>query len=338
MLDIAAPRFISYAMAIAIQAFTVVVRNEAIVHRYPGGAEAFMMNVPNQTFCADHSLARVSFTNDQEASAFMDELESLGMRVSDGHDAVLCDAFDQKVSPACPWLSLGTYKEATIAWVTGEPVKTIVGPRDWDPEKSGPKLPDDEATRNAKAERDHASLKTLFQQAGQVITSHLRNPGSPVDPAASVGIQRAIEQLEIVLDRAEETWRIHWLLGKAWHALGKSEKARAALTRAYALEKNEPVIPRELCGILLELGQSAKAVEVAEAAVGDDPLSPELLGNLAVAYLIHGQTAAAQKTMQAALKQQPENEINLTLMSIFTEIAEGRRKQPKNLFELVGEE
>lgn len=326
-------------MAIAIEAFTVVLRNEAIVHRYPGGAEAFIMNVPNQTFCADSSLARVSFTDGEEASAFMEELESMGLSVSDGHDAVLCDAFDQKVSPPCPWLCLGTYKEATIAWINGENVRTVVGPRDWDPEKAGEKPAEDgEAAREAKAQREQATLDTIFQQAGHVITSNVRNPGSPVDKKSSVEIQRAIEQLEIVLDRSGENWRLLWLIGKGWHALGRCDKAMAVLSRAYEIEKNESVIPRELCGALLELGRSAEAVKTAEEAVGQDPLNPELLGNLAAAYLIHGNAQAAQKTMRAALKQQPQNEVNLTLMGIITEVAEGKRPQPKNLFELTGVE
>jgi tetratricopeptide (TPR) repeat protein len=323
-------------MAIAIERYTVVVRNEAIVHRYPGGAEAFMMNVPNPSYCSDHALTRVSFVSGQEAGDFLQELASLGMEVEDGQDAVVCDANEQTIEPSCQWLCLGSYKEATIAWIAGEQVKTIVGPRYWDPEHaSDPAKDGQEAFSAAKQLQEQATLAGLYRKAGGLITTHLRTPGAPVDLSASVDIQRAIEQLEIVLDRGEEVWRIHWLIGKGWHALGKSDKALVSLQRALALKGNDPVITRELCGILLELGQSQEAVRLAEETTGNDPLNAELLGNLSAAYLIDGQVTAAQKTVRVALKQAPDNQVNLTLSKLIDEVAEGSRPQPRSLFDLT---
>jgi hypothetical protein len=121
-------------MAIAIEAITVVVRNEAIQHRYPGGAEAFQMNVPNNTFCADDSLSCVSFMVESDAKVYFDELESMGLDISSGNDAVICDAFRQEIRPDCAWLQMGRYKQGTIAWIEGEEVRTIFGPPGWDPE------------------------------------------------------------------------------------------------------------------------------------------------------------------------------------------------------------
>jgi Flp pilus assembly protein TadD len=128
---------------------------------------------------------------------------------------------------------------------------------------------------------------------------------------------------------------MHWLIGKGWHALGNSNKALASLQRALALKGNDPVITRELCGILLELGQSREAVRLAEETTGNDPLNAELLGNLSAAYLIDGQITAAQKTARVALKQAPENQVNLTLSKLIDEVAEGSRPQPRSLFDLT---
>src|ERR1700761_2070961 len=101
-----------WSMAIAIEAFTVVVKNEAIEHRYPGGAETFRSNVPNRTFCADGALSRCSFMVEADAAAFLKELGSLGLSVEDGADAVICDAFHQEMRPECDWLQMGAYKKS----------------------------------------------------------------------------------------------------------------------------------------------------------------------------------------------------------------------------------
>lgn len=322
-------------MAIAIEAYTVVVRNEAIVHRYPGGAEAFMMNVPNKTFCADQSLARVSFTDDTEADAFLEELESLGLSVSDGQDAVLCDAAELKVSPSCPWLCLGTYKDAAIAWITGENVRTVVGPRDWDPEKAGGRnIEADEAFREHRAKQEAATLIKIQEQAGQTIIDRAREPGMPVNPRHAVELQRAIEQLETVLDRAGDNWMLQFLLGKAWQALGRNDHASDAMARALSLAKGEKILARELCAMQLDQGWVDNAVRTAETAVGDDPLDPDLLGSLAEAYLMQGGLTAAHKTLITALKQKPDHEENLSLMGRLVEIQEGRRARPATLAEL----
>ncbi|MCF7787627.1 MAG: tetratricopeptide repeat protein [Prosthecobacter sp.] len=346
-------------MAIAIEAFTVVVRNEAVQHRYPGGAEAFLMNVPNNTFCADDSLSRVDFMVESDAKMFFDELESLGLDMSGGKDAVICDAFHQEIRPDCDWLQMGKYKQGTIAWIEGEEVKTIIGPPGWDPEvqrlnyatieEAAKRLKylrnddnvqvfwDTVAEREVFVGRTQVPLDMLFQQAGAIVTANLRNPGSSPAPAeAAIELQRAIEMLETVVERAPDSWRAHWMLGKAWHALGKSELAFVSLSKAFELEKQESVIPRELCGICLELGRGNEAVRVSEHAIGLEPQNPELLGNLAIAHLIDGKHKEAETTIDAALKQNQNDPVNQALRRIITEVVKGRRTQPRNLFDLTG--
>lgn len=347
-------------MAIAIQAFTVVVRNEAIRGRYPGGEETFQANVPNQMFCSDGVLSRVSFMVDQDAVSFLNELGSLGLEVEDGADAVICDAIEGMTRPPCQWLQVGRYKKACIAWQRGEQVVSIVGPHGWNPDEEGISYAskeeaerrlrflrnegkvqvfwDSETEKEVYVGRTGPPLEELFEQAGAVVTSNLRNPGSPVDPSKAVELQRAIEMLEIIDDKAPGNWRVCWLLGKAWHALGRSERAHEWLGKAFEHEKEQTVIPRELSGVCLELGKGAEAVRISEHAVGFDPQSPELIGNLAVAYLIDGRIMEAEKTIQAALRRNAQDPVNQTLGRIIGEVAKGTRAAPKNLFQLTGVE
>ncbi len=193
------------------------------------------------------------------------------------------------------------------------------------------------AEREVFVGRTQVPLDMLFQQAGAIVTANLRNPGSSPAPAeAAIELQRAIEMLETVVERAPDSWRAHWMLGKAWHALGKSELAFVSLSKAFELEKQESVIPRELCGICLELGRGNEAVRVSEHAIGLEPQNPELLGNLAIAHLIDGKHKEAETTIDAALKQNQNDPVNQALRRIITEVVKGRRTQPRNLFDLTG--
>lgn len=345
-------------MAIAIEAFTVVVRNEALQGRYPGGEEAFQANVPNQTFCTDGALSRVSFMVDHDASAFLNNLGSLGLEIGKGDDAVICSAMDEKIRPWCDWVQFGRYKKACIAWLSGESVETIVGPHGWNPDDERlTYATKEEAKQRLRFLRDEGNvqvfwdtvsekevyvgrtgppLEELFEKAGPMVTANLRNPGAPVDTSKAVVLQRAIEMLEIIAEKAPGNWRVCWLLGKAWHALGHSDRAHAWLNQAFEHEKEETVIPRELSGICLELGRAAEAARVSEHAVGCEPDSPELIGNLAVAYLIDGRIKEAEMTIQAALRRNPKDQVNQTLQRLIAEVSKGRRAQPKNLFELTG--
>ncbi len=44
-------------MPVLIEALSVVIRADAIVEHYPGGAEQFMNDCPNNTLCADGEFA-----------------------------------------------------------------------------------------------------------------------------------------------------------------------------------------------------------------------------------------------------------------------------------------
>jgi tetratricopeptide (TPR) repeat protein len=83
--------------------------------------------------------------------------------------------------------------------------------------------------------------------------------------------------------------------------------------------------------VCLELRRFDESVAVAEAAVALDPSDVELLGNLSLSYLLAGRLEHARKAVDTALKIDPEDSINQIISRILSEIAEGRREQPKSL-------
>lgn len=345
-------------MAIVIEAFTVVVRTKAIRDHYRGGEEAFETRIPNQTFCSDGVLSRVDFMVEQDARVYLNELQRFGLKVEDGADAVLCRALDGSTHPACDWLQVGRYKKSCIAWEKGEQAESIVGPEGWNPdeerlvyatrEEAERRLRflrndgniqvfwDTVTEREVYVGRTGPSLQELLDKAGAVVTANLRNPGSPVDALNADALQEAIQMLTVIAENVPDNWRVLWLLGKAWHALGRSDRAYDWLKKAFDLEQGETVIPRELAGICLELGRGGEAVRISEHAVRSEPESGELIGNLALAYVIDGRLKEAEATIKTALQKDPSDTINQTLQKVIQEIAKGKRPKPKNLFDLTG--
>ena len=127
-------------MAVLIEGISVVVRRDAIDGKYPGGWAAFSESSPNNTFCADDSLARVGFMNPDDVRAYITMLERSGIRFQDEGRAVDCAVVDQGrgATTSVEWLSLGKVdiegREITIAWLGKEYDGGVAFPAGWNPE------------------------------------------------------------------------------------------------------------------------------------------------------------------------------------------------------------
>lgn len=66
-------------MAVLIEGYSVVIKGEEILRRWPGGWEQFKSDVPNKTMCADGELIRVGFMNYEDAMAYATTLEAAGI-------------------------------------------------------------------------------------------------------------------------------------------------------------------------------------------------------------------------------------------------------------------
>ena len=141
--------------------------------------------------------------------------------------------------------------------------------------------------------------------------------------------------LQILSERRADSWTVHWLLGKAWHAIDDSPRAYSSLIRAYELERENQVVTRELAGVCLELGKTTEAVSAAERAVAGDPENGELLTNLALAYLLDERLSEAERTIAAAFKHAEDDPVAEGVKQLLCEVQSGTRPQPKTLSDLA---
>lgn len=101
-------------MAVLVEAISVVVRRDAIDRAFAGGWSAFLLSVPNATFCTDGELARVGFLSSPEAAGYVAELEAGGLVLFDGHRFIDIAVVDQQGGPMrpCEWLEFNIFPYA----------------------------------------------------------------------------------------------------------------------------------------------------------------------------------------------------------------------------------
>ncbi len=344
-------------MAVPIEGFAVVAQKERIRALLDENA----VSAPNSTALSDDDLWCCSFMAHADAQEFLQVLQELELNVSQGPDSdvVLVNEFDRSVEPYCEWLSLAEWEKSVIAWKTGTEPKSIVARDGWDPAKGSGlafhnpaesdsieflRLEDNvevylnkETGKEVYIGRTSVPIETTFKVAADVITQHFVSAGQPkLSGEAHQEVSTAVAQLDEVLAKEPDFWNAHWFLGKGHLALGDNELAYKSFLRAFEIESTVEAIPRELCGVCLELGRFEEAVNVAEKAVSLVPDSAELLGNLALAYLLSGSVAEAKKTITAALKMDSNDSINIYLETVINEVAGGVRDQPKSLADLQG--
>ncbi len=126
-------------MAVLVEAISVIVRRKSIEDKYPGGWQAFVEAVPNNTLCADDEIARVGFMTPQDVEGFVKQLEMNGLlfaKDSQAVDVAVADQFAGLTTP-CDWLEFGHVdlsesgsRIAACRQVESALVK-IITPEDW---------------------------------------------------------------------------------------------------------------------------------------------------------------------------------------------------------------
>ena len=339
-------------MAIPIEGFSVVAQLERIQSLLDNG----VVEIPNATALSDKHIWKCSFMSHADAQKFVKSLEESGLNASQGPDSdvVIATEFDRSVEPYCEWLSIGVWDKAVIAWRAGTNPETITAHEGWDPKVgSGLEFHDPSSMQfleflrledgievflNKKTGeevyigRTSTPVDALFATASEVIRKHFVTAGEPsLSGRAATEVSEAARMLEQVLSEVPDWWNAQWFYGKSQIALGNYESAYKALKHAYRHENRVEAILRELAGVCLELKKFEESVTVAEAALALDPTNAELLGNLAVAFILAGRTEHARKAIEAATKIDPEDHINQTISRVLSEIEEGRRDQPESL-------
>lgn len=342
-------------MAIPIEGFTVVAKVERVQYLLADN----QLTVPNATALSDDSLWRCSFMAESDARRFLQELEALGLNVTQGpdSDAVLADEFQRSVDPYCEWLDLAVWEKAVIAWKQGTSPDTVTAREGWDPKVgSGLQFHDPSSMKslqflrleenvevylNTKTRqevyigRTSTPVDALFKTGSDIVLKHFVTSGEPaLTGAAAQEVSEAAGILEKVIAEVPNWWNAQWFYGKSQLALGNYEAAYTAFRRAYEMEQNVEAVFRELAGVCLELQKFEEAVTIAERGVALEPRNAELIGNLAIALLMAGRLGPARKAIDAATKLAPDDQINQTIARILSELEEGRRDQPASLRDL----
>lgn len=349
-------------MPVLLEGTAVVIRNDALDRCLEGGAENFHSIAPNAMSFGDGQLSQASFMSSRDAEMFREKLILMGLRDDEGSpEVVVVDAHNQTVTPSCDWLQLMEYKGNLIASLVGNDSDVVVAPETWDPD-AGPSLQhmsaeevnerleflrrdervdvyrDKETGQLLYSARLHETPDELFEQAADVVLGNMRHPGHP-PPTESIQhqIRESIGMLQRLISQGMDGWRIWFLLGKAWHAVDRTPRSIASYERALEfVEEPEPVIYKELAGVLLEVGDSKRACLIGEKAVAIRPRDVELLGNLAIAYLLDGRAESAAKTLGHALSIKVDDPTNQFLKSKVEAVLAGQVPVPSTLAELEG--
>ena len=149
-------------MAVLIEGISVLVRRDAIQDRFPGGWDAFLAIVPNQTLCADEHLARVGFMVPSDVGAFVDQLLQNGLRFMENDTPRDIMVVDQVTGPTrqCSWIEfgsveLGPQQRVAAARYAGDKSLTLECPDGWTFEAWA-------SARMRAFSNDEASTRTRF--------------------------------------------------------------------------------------------------------------------------------------------------------------------------------
>jgi Flp pilus assembly protein TadD len=176
------------------------------------------------------------------------------------------------------------------------------------------------------------SAEELFKRGSDLIEPYMavvdRESADPNTPEAKKQINEGIELLTAVTKKDPGNWSAFWFIGKGEQARRNHAAAEIAFQRAFELKPEHSAVARELMIESICAGHSADAVKVAEKSVGLNPRDPEMVANLALAYLSDGQIGKARSTVNDSILLEPKDEITHALSQEITAVENGRK--PRN--------
>ena len=93
-------------MAVLIEGLSVVVRNSALDHKFPGGSSRFQDGLRDDAICFDENLTCIHLTSPDEVGAFVGWCESTGLVFLANGACVDIVVVDQRNGPTteCEWI------------------------------------------------------------------------------------------------------------------------------------------------------------------------------------------------------------------------------------------
>src|SRR2546428_1019185 len=170
----------------------------------------------------------------------------------------------------------------------------------------------------------------VYQAAVDLIQPYVEHhlEQAPLNRAARKQLRRGCEMLSRVVQFNPSNWPALWFLGIAHSCLRELEAAYSDFHRAYALEKANPSVSRELAGICLALGRGEEAVHLCREVLQKAPTDAGLISNYALALLIADNITQAEAAVQNSLKLNPNDQITQTVAKLIASVRTGRAARP----------
>ena len=334
-------------MAVLVEGFSVVVRKEAIQHKFPGGMEAYVRQRLNETYCADERLCRVSFAVGADARAYVRQLVAAGLEgppEGPSPDFAIATHVSGHCIP-CDWLELevrwqsvnGETRGVMVAKLPGERVASFAVPGNWRPETLKT-ISDDELAKHYEVVKvDHRDeggavetfrhretgetvfrgrpdvarvqqrFKELLEDYGRIERLRLGDQ----ETAAAAFLKRATLLVEDT--NANEPGPL-LLQGMGARLLGRWEIAEQAFRKVTMLQPTFVSAWNDLTWALASLGRLEEAETTARHAVELSPDDHASLANLASILRERGKLDEALTTIKRAIQLRPGNKINETIL------------------------
>lgn len=354
-------------MAVLIEGYSVVVRNNALASKYPGGVEGYRQDCPNNTFCADENLSRIGFMARTDADVFVAQLVEKGFtpyRKGAAEDVALVSEADGFLRP-CAWLEFGQWGQAMIAWLAGTKRGDLHAPTGWNAEKRMRHLSLEEIQQRLEyirsdgnvdvyrdkttgqelyvgrtgsiSDQEKSRHNELYQQGCSLIEGLIiignEAPGPP-GPEQREKLEDAIPLFVEVVRINPGNWSAMWLLGKIYQRLGEYEQGLAWFSRAHRVNPDQPDVAREASIAAMDLGRPEEAISFCERAIEANPDDPGLRANLALALLFSEKPGEARAVAREALARDPADKITAQIVQIIEEVLGGSRVCPHHLKDL----
>jgi hypothetical protein len=339
-------------MGVLIEGVNVVIRNAVVEERLPGGMQEYERRCPNATFCTDGDVCRVGFMTIADASAYIENLVSLGFARPSAEGSPEVALITQAVGFHFPcewleldWVDLDDGQSAEVVWAQGTTLSTLVAPPNWKPGKirqftakdlgeraeflgteNGVDIFRDKTTgeelyvgRTLKGAPPASINSSSVQERFASLTDELTHLGAFENAPAgdyrgnlSSLHQRAKQLVEDT--QALEPGPIH-LQGLVARLLNEWDEAASLFGRVTELRPEYLGGWLELTWALASLRRFEEAERAARRAVDLDPKSASTLGNLAAVLLEQGKIDEARQLAEKAVKADPADTKNRTILA-----------------------
>src|SRR5579859_4770942 len=180
-------------------------------------------------------------------------------------------------------------------------------------------------------------IEALYRKAADLAPADLILSEAKLGLFESRKLNKAIRQLQEVVEIAPRHVSALFLLGMCLRRAGKEDEALPCFRQSYALDPSptrtggDSGVGREYAHQCLRLGLGEEGVRVARELHARFPEDPVLHSNLALALLIGGDLEEARTVALAAQAQDPKDAVTRKIVDYIERVRSGAAPRPRRL-------